>query len=127
MRFDATFVLFFLSLLSVAILHALALQTSLYWVYPWFDMPMHFLGGAVAGFGFLSWVGERLVPLRHPSFVRTVLFVLFVGIAWEIFELAFGLTGALVYITDTGVDILLDVTGGVVAFILAKSFEKVGI
>jgi hypothetical protein len=126
MRFDATFLLFGLSLLSVALLHALAMHAFLYWLYPWFDIPMHFLGGAVAGFGFLSWVGERLVPLQRPTLARTLSFVLAVGIAWEIFELTFGVTGAVSWALDTSADIVLDLLGGATAFMIARAFDRVG-
>jgi hypothetical protein len=127
MRFDATFIFFFTSLFLVAVLHALAMQASLYWVYPWFDIPMHFLGGAVAAFGFLSWIGERFVPLQRATLVRTVSFVLVVGIAWEIFELSFGLTDAIAYTVDTAMDLVFDVAGGMVAFVLSRSFRHIGI
>lgn len=124
MRFDAPFILFFLSLCAIAALHLVALNASLYWLYLWFDMPMHFLGGAVAGFGFLSWVGERLIPVRSRAFLATILFVAMVGVAWEIFEWYFSLVDTLAYWPDTIGDLLCDLLGGAVAYGLVYSFKR---
>jgi hypothetical protein len=127
MRLDAAFILFFLTLASVALLHVVALNSYLYWLYPWFDIPMHFLGGAVAAFGFLSWVGERLVPVRSRAFLATLCFVALVGIAWEVFEWHFKLVETLEYIPDTVGDLFYDLLGGTIAYGLVVSFKRVGL
>jgi hypothetical protein len=127
MRFDAAFILFFLSLGSVALLHAVALNAYLYWLYPWFDIPMHFLGGTVAGFGFLSWVGERLVPIRSRALLATLLFVALIGIGWEVFEWYFDLVDTLEYVPDTIGDLFFDLMGGIVAYGLVFSFKRIGV
>jgi len=127
MRLDGAFILFILSLSSIALIHQVAVNAYLYWLYLWFDIPMHFLGGAVAAFGFLSWVGERFVPVTSRSFFATMLFVLLVGLSWEVFEWYFSLTDTLAYWSDTIGDLCFDLLGGAVAYGIVRSFKRVGI
>ena len=41
--FSPKFVLWFL--ISIFIVHNIATALAVYWIYFWFDIPMHFLGG----------------------------------------------------------------------------------
>lgn len=109
--------------LLVAAFQALATPFSLYWVYHWFDIPMHFLGGMFVAFLAL-WsahgASERGIsftsyPYRRLSamLLFVVLAALIVGIAWELFEVVTGMPRELNYQFDTALDLLLDVFGGV--------------
>lgn len=82
---------------AIGMVHGIATLRSWYWVYPWFDMPMHFLGGACAAL-FLLWL-RPAISFTHPLFSRVpqyvpVLFMIlaaaaFVGVLWEIGEFAY--------------------------------------
>ncbi len=118
--------LFGICLLAALILYLneIALQYYLYWVYWWYDIVMHFLGGllvasiviwALTRFGFLP----KMV--RYDSFMWTILFVLLVGVGWEVFEYVNGFfIGEVNVVADTALDLIMDTTGGIVGwFILA--------
>ncbi len=113
---------FFLTASTLAATHYLAIEFYLYWLYPWFDAPMHFLGGITVALGFLS-VRDfvSFVPLRFFQFLPTILFVLLVALAWEVFEVVAGLTtGELDYAFDTASDIGLGLLGGGLGYFVGK-------
>jgi VanZ family protein len=94
-------------------LHWWAMEDFLYWQLQWFDVPMHFLGGlslGVLAVGFLHTYKPRL-------FIAGLLAAF---IAWELFELAFGLPREDAYILDTCVDIVMDTLGAVLAYAIAR-------
>ena len=80
----------------------------------YFDSILHLFAGVGLGFFFCAFtqsVGSR----RWYSFWSVVLIVFAGGVAWEIFEAYFGITGyalwSTMYYLDTAKDLLLDVTG----------------
>ncbi len=104
--------------LIIAALHQSAITFYLYWELLWFDMVMHFLGGAwVALLGF--WL--VLSFIRHPSFSKAQIFiitissVLIIGILWEIFEYFTGLSFIFRdFWIDTLSDLTMDLLGSIV-------------
>lgn len=94
-------------------LHVEAMQGFLYWRLPWFDIPMHFLGGLALGtlaVGFLN---------RHrPLAFAAALLAAFV--AWELFELFFGLPRESDYAADTALDLVMDTLGALLAYGAAR-------
>ena len=122
-RFDASFILFFLSLVLLAVIHYLAINLSLYWIYPWLDIPIHFLGGAVVALGTQSSLFKRIFKTSDISFIKTLLIVLFVGTVWEVFEWRVGIVDSIKYAFDTGLDICMDLLGGVIGFVTAKALS----
>jgi hypothetical protein len=124
----------------IAILHFLALQFYLYWIFWWFDIVTHFLGGLWVGLvvlwfflsadrhGFFSRFVYKNVNIIKQSkiFLITIISVIIVGILWEIWELL----AKLVFVTDygyfldTSLDIVMDTLGGITAFIYAKISGK---
>ena len=84
MRIDSVFVLFFLALVTLAGTHQLAIMWYLYWIYPWFDIPMHFLGGLFLGLCMVYFFPPK--ELNISSFFKVILGVLLFSIAWEVFE-----------------------------------------
>lgn len=104
-------------LLLIAVLHLSALALSLYWLYPWFDVLLHFLGG-VWVFLALVWLAERF---RVPYRVFLVfLGVLFVGVGWEVFELLAGIPREANFVLDTSIDLLMDSLGGITGVLLTR-------
>ncbi len=105
-------------ILFIAVLNGLANEFSWYWRIPWFDMPMHFLGGLWLGSVALWWYTHNavLTPLR--IFLISLTTVLVVGVLWEFFEFSVdtvviisGQNGIL----DTTTDIIFDIIGGITA------------
>lgn len=115
----------------VAVLHVTALNLSLYFVYQWFDILVHFLMGV-----FLSMVGvwfyrkfrrEALFNNEHlNALFNIIIFVTIAGLFWETFELAFELTLAnrALYIKDTILDFIMNIIGAIFGFIYAKWLIK---
>lgn len=99
------------------------LANKFYWYSAmiWFDIPMHILGGI-----FLSLISGAIFFKKLKSFstkekmVFILLFVLMVGIGWEIFEYV---TQAIIKgvqlanFPDSIKDLLMDVVGGVIGFL----------
>jgi len=113
----------------VAGLHITALTYALYWLLPWFDLLMHFLGGFLVA----CIVVFVLLYLKHIAYKnlffsgRRILFLvftvtLFVGVMWEVFEYIFSLWDTVNYILDTAIDLVMDLLGAVsVYFVVVRS------
>jgi hypothetical protein len=119
----------FVVMLITVILHWVASFEGLYWTVAWYDVMMHFLGGLwVALFGLWAIHTEYGSRIAKPaSIVKIILFVLVVGILWEIHELYFAFTSLddPKYAFDTSKDILLDLLGGCLGgFIYRKSLTR---
>ncbi len=119
-RFDAVFILFFIALAFLASIHYLAMSWSLYWIYSWFDIPIHAIGGVVVALGSQSSFFKRLFRVEVQTFVRCMTLVMVVGISWEVFEWQVGIIDSLVYLFDTGLDLCMDFLGGVLGYIIAS-------
>ena len=111
----------------VALLHYLALTFYLYWTVEWFDIMMHFLGGALVALLaiFLFYTsGYMDFPKDHIGsvFAMTLGSVLLVGLVWELWELFIGFTDVLEDQGDTFLDLIMDTIGGITAFAYGKKF-----
>ena len=97
----------------IAVLQHYAIDNFLYWRYPWFDVPMHLLGGAV--------IATVLVAFIHDFQPRLFLLgAVLVFIGWEIFEYTFGLPREANYVFDTALDLLNDTVGAVFVYGIAR-------
>lgn len=111
----------------VAFLHYLALTFYLYWTVEWFDIVMHFLGGAtiaiLAMFLFYT-SGYVDFPKEHLGsiFAMTLGSVLLAGLVWELWELFVGFSDVLEDQADTLLDLLMDTIGGIFAFAYGKKY-----
>jgi hypothetical protein len=108
----------------LAVLHYAAVVFYLYWVYWWFDIMMHFLGGISIGL-FLYWFFYRsaiVSPPRMSFWAFIVGGTILIGVAWEIFEyvMHFTYTSRESYVLDTSLDLLMDVLGACAAGIAAR-------
>ncbi|MEK7183610.1 MAG: hypothetical protein AAB776_03180 [Patescibacteria group bacterium] len=129
------------SIFLLLVVHGLAILSGWYENNRWFDIPMHFLGGVVIALLALAiwnlciqkitFQPELKSGWRFLVYVVGILgFVAIVGIAWEWYEFLFdNLVKALSYnlpktqmsIGDTMVDLLLDIAGGLTAFLLFRN------
>ncbi|TSC71754.1 MAG: hypothetical protein G01um101448_1100 [Parcubacteria group bacterium Gr01-1014_48] len=103
----------------IAVLHFVALYFHLYWSLWWFDIVMHFLGGAWVA-AFTLWYLSHSLQSTYGKMKGAgviVLATLCVGILWEVYEYFFGisLVGKDAYIVDTTLDIIMDLTGALTA------------
>jgi hypothetical protein len=117
----------FLAIL-VAALHLLAVEKDLYWRINEFDSLMHFLGGAMVGFGFIFFFYSSGLfrPADRTLFGflgMALLGIAFVGVAWEIFEILTGsmFVSSLDYASDTSLDFVMDTLGSIAAALYSFS------
>lgn len=110
----------------LAVTHYLAIELYLYWIYPWFDMVIHTLGGAVVALGYMSI--RDFIPSFKSSwqrFVPTMIFVLLVAISWELFEIWVGIPlDEPDYLLDTASDLILGLVGGAIGYLVASRLKE---
>lgn len=113
--------------LVLAIAHILAMKFNLYFTVWWFDIPIHLLGGLWAGMFavyYYTVTNQHIVGHVPPKklFIIVISGVLIVGFSWEAFEYFSGYTFTTKsnYITDTIIDIVFDIIGGITAWLLVK-------
>ena len=108
----------------ISILHQIALSWYLYWTTDWFDIIMHFLGGFLMALLVLLIV-VRLNLISQNKIINFILIVggaLFIGLAWELFELFTNMTDIATDKGDTILDLVMDTVGAVSAY--HYSFRK---
>ncbi|MFA5996973.1 MAG: hypothetical protein WC791_00630 [Candidatus Paceibacterota bacterium] len=116
-------------LIVIAIANALAETHSWYWIYRWFDMPMHFAGGVWLG-GMAIWYfyfRKGLEPHTLLPILTVSIFVAFgIGLLWEVFEAVVSLftVGYMNDILDTLGDLLFDILGGTTMAVLVWWWMK---
>jgi len=115
-------------------LHLTAMKFYLYWVFDWFDILMHGLGGVVVGF-FITALTIRFKAMIKEHLGLLVFIVLagtiFVGLLWESFELVIDLYMKTNIhqpsVSDTILDLIMDGVGALVAAILGViTIQKYG-
>jgi hypothetical protein len=111
----------FIAIIVIA-LHGLASIFGWYWIFRWFDTPMHVLGGLFAGYlGIIIYVMTTMKK-RSPLW-PALLASLIVGIAWEFLEYAYGLSGLdPIHRFDAIKDLLNDMMGGVISLLVWDLF-----
>jgi hypothetical protein len=114
----------FIAAISLRLIHVKAMHEKLYFFYPYFDVPVHFLGGISAAllflFIYLIITKARSSEWNEREVALTIIFgTLAIGIGWEIFEYLAGLTTELNYARDTLLDLTMDVMGSLVVAIAA--------
>lgn len=128
------FLLLFFVILAIGILQQVAIEYYLYWTLEWFDILMHFLGGFWFGYSAL-WIlffsGYVNTPKRDDIkfFIIVALKIaIVVGLLWEVFEYATGITfsyGPVAdHVFDTVKDIVMDSVGGVASAIFLYVANK---
>ncbi len=112
--FKACLLIFFIWLI-----HTLA--NAFYWYSAiwWFDIPMHIMGGMFLALTAGALFFKALLPLSfRERLVTILLFVLIVGLSWELFEYFvqnFIKGDQLASLPDSVKDMMMDLFGGIVA------------
>ncbi len=111
--FAVTITLFYLSIASPPV--------QLIW---WWDIPMHFLGGAWAGL-IAAWF--ILIACKEPTVLECIGFALFCGVAVEILEFLTGFQASpfMHPALDTAKDFILDAFGGYAAYSSVRVFKAI--
>ncbi|MCA9365332.1 hypothetical protein KC723_00395 [Candidatus Kaiserbacteria bacterium] len=122
-----TTLLFLISGITMAIIHGIALELSLYWVYQPLDIPMHFLGGAVSALLVFTLrdLGIPGASYVASSLTRTMIFVILVMLSWEGFEVVFDIMVEGNYLTDTVIDLVMGFLGGMVGYLVASRIQMI--
>ena len=115
------FITSFIVLVSVAILNYAGIKYNLYWIYNWYDIVMHMLGGLwVSLFSmsiFIYFFRDVSNPDYNKNILKIVLFaLLFMTLSWEVFELLGKITflsDGKLYWFDTIKDIIDGFIGGI--------------
>ena len=116
-----TFALFAVALSILGVVHVVATSFYLYWTYPWLDIPLHALGGAVVSLGFLVLFHAYVHGHFGKGLAVTLGAVLAVGAVWEVFEFVSVIAGSEPgYVQDTILDFVMDLAGGCVGYAAAR-------
>ncbi len=121
-----TTIVFLITATVMAVTHYLAIELYLYWRYPWFDIPMHFIGGSVVALGYLTlrdFVPK--LPAHWFTFVPTIIFVFSIALLWELFELVAGITVQNGYVIDTVADVIFGLFGGTVGYFVGSKIKEI--
>lgn len=91
---------------------------NFYFEYKWLDIPMHILGGFLFTNLFINLSNNKNVNFRN-----ILIFILFIGISWEILEYALDIINLKSFVGwfDTIKDLFDDIIGAYIAFVLYKS------
>ncbi len=119
--------IFFIGI-SVAVLHKIALSLFLYWNVWWFDIMMHFLGGALISLITLFFIYDlRFLNFKVKNkiviFSAAVGMTLIIGLSWELWEIYVGFIDIYVDGPDSFLDLITDVLGAIAAYLYSK--EKI--
>lgn len=122
----------FILIAVFAVFHHLALKFYFYWTFWWFDIFMHFFGGVwIALFfvwflffsNFSKFIKMNINKIKNRKiFFVSILVVLVAGLLWEVFEVYANLVSVQEYgyAFDTSLDLVMDLTGGAMAFVCIK-------
>ncbi len=122
--------LIFIAALAVALfaLNRIALDNYYYWLYWWYDIMMHFLGGCIVG-GLAAWAALRRdesLSLRQ-TLIFTLASIVVIGVGWELFEYFTGqYVGQQGIVLDTTLDLVMDTLGALTtaAILYALSVKR---
>lgn len=109
------------TIVFVAVVNILSIDFAWYFIYKWFDIPMHFLGGLVSLF-LISYVFYNNSNTLKNKFILLLISALFLGILWEMYEyLVTNIWAGLVFNrVDTMSDILFDTLGAIFGILIIK-------
>lgn len=97
-------------------------KNNIYYIISWLDIPMHIFGGFLFGLFYVYWTRYKHKNSNKDSYVNTLIFVLIVGVLWEIYEYYNFLYRGFVWggAIDTIKDLFNDLLGASIAFFITK-------
>ncbi len=107
------------SLIFICIVNLLSIKGLFYYLFWWFDMPMHFLGGATVLLLLAYLFYNRILALPKIPIILLLTGVLIVGIGWEIFEALLDIFvshNSQIYF-DSSSDLFFDMAGAIVGLL----------
>ena len=106
----------------LAVMHATAIALYLYAYYWWFDIVMHFLGGMVVllALGTLADLG-RVASRRVTAPAIAFGTLVFIMVAWEVFEYVVRVSRADNFALDTTIDLIVGFLGGVLGWLIIRN------
>ena len=102
--------------IALLFLHYFGMMYYLYHLYWWFDILVHFLGGATVGL-------TALLALKQRHHFLVPIFVLCVIAGWELFEIfivRISLKNVAQYSVDTAIDVFVGALGAYIMYLLYK-------
>ena len=122
-----------LSLLAIlfcflCMVNLVAIKGLWYYIFWYFDMPMHFLGGVAILFLVAYVLYKPLQDSKYPI-LFCLLFTLAIGIGWEVFEYIFNnlIAGMTFSPMDTTSDIFFDMSGVLLGILIVyRNKFKIG-
>lgn len=93
---------------------------GLFWIFWWFDMPMHFLGGIFVGFLVVYSVPSFFYKKNVHTFFIFLLVSLIIGLGWEFFEASMDILFKSKHTNflDSLSDLSFDLAGSIVSYLL---------
>ncbi len=107
-----------------AVLHILAEQLSLYWRYPWLDIPMHVFGGMLLMLIVGTLVEMRVVGKYLVSGWRLPVSLALTLVGWELFGIYRYQGIKPGFVGDTTLDIACGVIGIVLGYLLVRALTR---
>lgn len=113
-----------LSAVLLGFLYYLGAENFYFYLYPWYDIPLHLLGGLIAGLWACAVASQYKLPPKKALGV-VVAVTLPVIVCWEVFEYFSGLTaGEPNYWQDTLKDMFDGTFGALVAWCIYAILKK---
>jgi len=120
------FITSFIVLIIVAVFNYLGGKYYLYWIYQWYDIPMHILGGlwvSLFSISIFTHFDKNILVINYKKKIFKIVFfsLLLLTISWEIFELVSKITllsDGTSYWVDTIKDIIDGFIGGMIGYCL---------
>lgn len=109
---------FIYTLIIVGIVEVLGNTLHVIYSIMWSDMVMHFLGGFFVSLSAILVLTQYRTNFSYGQLLFYAVATAFVlGFLWELFELYFGITHFYSpdYWGDNGMDVVMDITGGLIA------------
>ncbi len=119
-----TTIFFLISFSLLAVIHYLAIKLFLYWQLVWFDMPMHFFGGAVVALGVYTLRDLRILPATFLKPFKVLVIVFLVACVWEVFEALAVIPVDEFDHIDTVIDLVFGLGGGYVGYLVGNRLHS---
>jgi uncharacterized membrane protein YjdF len=109
---------------AILFLHLKGIDNEFYWLYWWYDIPMHLFGGVVITLIY-AWLQRAYPVLPSLSWKSVLLVIIAVGFLWEVWELVIGDTSFTDngYTADTIKDFFNDTVGACVTYLIIKKIS----